>query len=155
MSKEGDIKKLYLKHRLGITTQWDSERVNNKDMPTWFVSAMLEYHTSQSQEESKWISVKDKLPKESQIVDVWQTPGTQSQNNSRGLENTNLYHKSQFTGWRSTNYKYSLIGKGKMSYSSFEKVNEKTFEIIGSRQYKQLIVENGEVTHWKPLPPKP
>lgn len=40
--KTEEIKRIYFKHRLGIKHQWDSEKINNKPMPRWFVDAMEE-----------------------------------------------------------------------------------------------------------------
>jgi len=103
-----------------------------------------------------WISVKDRMPEEGQIVDVWETEDTQTQYNIIGLENT--HHKSQYTGWRSTQYKYSLVteqGDDGQTYHSFEKVSDAYLNVMKYPMNKQLIVENGEVTHWMPIPSTP
>lgn len=106
--------------------------------------------------ETEWISVNDRLPEEGQIVDVWQMVDTQMQNNIRGMENSRLHHKSDFTGWRSTNYRYSSKQeKTGEKYSSFQKVKETTFNPTEYPNYKELIVENGEVTHWREIPESP
>ncbi len=101
--------------------------------------------------DNTWISVKDSLPEENQIVDIWQMINSQQQSNIKGLEGSNLTTKSDYTGWRSVNYRYSLKDKGKNQYSSFIKVNEKSLKDCEYPLYKELIAENGEVTHWRPL----
>ena len=103
----------------------------------------------------EWISIKDRMPTVGQIVDVWQMPSTQSQERRRGLENSGLFAKHEFTGWRSTNYKFEKVKEGDEELHVFRKVKEGYLCVHHYPNYKELCVENGEVTFWMPLPIAP
>jgi hypothetical protein len=106
----------------------------------------------------EWISVKDKMPEEGQIVDIWEMPRTQYLETAlslRGTEYANEYYDdTMYNGWRSTNYKYS-IEDDEGPISIFTECASRYLTIKQGRKYKTLCVENGEVTHWMPLPEPP
>jgi len=103
-----------------------------------------------------WVSIKDKLPDVGQIVDIWEMPMTQHLERALSLKGTvyanEYYDDTYYNGWRSTNYKFSIEDDGEGNINCFTKCNERYFTIPkGGANYKKLCVENGEVTHWKPI----
>ena len=107
-----------------------------------------------------WISVKDRLPDDGEIVDIWEMPRTQLLERALSLKGTPYanenYHDTDYLGWRSCNYKFTIEHDGDAEMNCFTKVNERYFTSrTGGGSYKKLCVENGEVFHWKSLPKKP
>lgn len=110
-------------------------------------------------EQSRWVSVDERLPEIGQIVDIWEMPQTNrlKQNVSlRGSEYAELYlHDTDYNGWRSTNYMFTIEKDDEGEMKCFIQCNERYLTPIKGREYKKLIVENGEVTHWQQLPSPP
>lgn len=108
----------------------------------------------------EWINCSDRLPKNGQIVDIWEMPLPQYLKRALSLKGTDYgnkyYHDTDYYGWRSTNYKFSIENDDIGVINCFTKLNEKYFNTpSGGYQYKKLCVENGEVTYWMPLPIEP
>ena len=110
-------------------------------------------------EQDEWISVEDRLPEDGQIVDIWEMPMTQHLERALSLKGTSYaneyYHDTDYNGWRSTNYKFTIEKDQDGVMNCFTKLEEKYLNPLSSYSYKKLIVENGEVTHWMPLPSSP
>lgn len=98
----------------------------------------------------KWISVKDRLPKHGQIVDIWACY------NKREKEIEEIYirlnkkgwscvigNPEKLNGWRVTNTKCYHCEDEDGKFISFEKGN------------KSWVIDEGNVTHWLPLPDPP
>jgi len=103
-----------------------------------------------------WISVKDKLPDDGQIVDIWEMPRTQLLKRNLSLKGTpygnQYYHDTDYYGWRSTNYQFTIEHDDEGEINCFTKLNERYFTVPqGGAYYKKLCVENGEVTYWMPI----
>ena len=65
------------------------------------------------------------------------------------------YHDTDYNGWRSTNYKFTVEKDEDGIMNCFTKLEEKYLNPLTSYSYKKLCVENGEVKYWMPLPNKP
>ena len=120
--------------------------------------AMQEYANLKLNEQGckgGWVSVKDKLPEEGQIVDIWEMPMTQHLERALSLRGTDYakqyYHDTDYNGWRSTNYKFSIEHEDGEPINCFTKCNTRYLSILTGRAYKKICVENGEVTHWMPI----
>lgn len=107
----------------------------------------------------EWVRVEDRLPEEGQIVDIWEMPLTHNLETNlslRGSDYAKQYlSEPDYVGWRSCNYKHTIEYDDEGKIHCFIKVREKHFDELTSYRYKKLCVENGEVTHWQPIPEPP
>ena len=91
------------------------------------------------------------MPNEGQIVDVWEKKDTQYHKlleSLKGTEYFKQYHsQKEIDGSRRTDMKYYT--------SSDEQGVINLFRELKEEYYKILCVENGEVTHWMPIPTMP
>lgn len=107
----------------------------------------------------EWVSVKDGLPEVGQVVDIWRMVQTQYLERALSLKGTDYankyYHETEYNGWRSCNYKFSIEKDDVGDINCFTALNERFLTDKQSYSYSKLCVENGEVTHWMPLPTPP
>lgn len=110
-------------------------------------------------EASGWISVKDRLPEEGQIVDIWEMPleNRLKQNLSlKGSSYAEKYlHDTDYSGWRDTDYKFSIEKDEEGVINCFIKCQHKYLNTFTGSEYKKICVENKEVLYWMPRPTSP
>lgn len=97
----------------------------------------------------EWISVEDRLPEENQVVDIWARLNHQHQHIAEMLKDTKNHSNSRINGWRECGYTYEAKKDEEGGYGLFSKERDQ----VG--QYDHKVIENGEVTHWMPLPKPP
>jgi len=107
-----------------------------------------------------WIDINIQKPLEGQIVDIWEMPDTETLKRNLSLKGSSYakqYHvEADYSGWRNTNYKFSIEKDDKEAIHCFTKCYPKYFHIPGGGiEYRKLCVENGEVIYWMPIPESP
>jgi len=92
-----------------------------------------------------WISIKNKLPEEGQLVDIVARLDHQHQQIAEFLEDT-TWRNPGVNGWRVVDVKMKTYHDDG-TYHVFEK---------GFGRYTEdYCIENGEVSHWMPIPKLP
>ena len=96
---------------------------------------------------SEWISVKDILPRNGQVVDIWAVYPPHKKCTAELLSDIGHHDPSDLDGWRVTSVTYQIQDLGEGAINVFTKPN--------SSGYMEFCVENEDVTHWMPLPEQP
>ena len=135
-------------------SKWSENSYYHRDD---ILAAMTEWASLQGT--ACWVKASERLPEDGQIVDIWEMPMTQHLERALSLKGTpyanEYYHDTDYYGWRSTNYKFTVEKDEDGIMNCFTKLEEKYLNPLSSYGYKKLIVENGEVTHWMQRPNKP
>lgn len=98
-----------------------------------------------------WISCDDEFPAVGQIVDIWRRHDTNYQKTVDSLKDTDFgkknYYERDLIGWRMCDMEF---------YTEFDDNGIiHCFRNPKSTYRQEYCVENGEISHWMPLPPAP
>ena len=97
---------------------------------------------------SEWISVKDGLPDNGDVVDIWARHNSQTQMNTELLNSIGINDGTTLNGWRVTDVKYYTDDYGEGELHLFSKD-------APLRRPIEFCVEEGTVTHWRRRPKPP
>lgn len=152
------------KQTLELMDEWLSKRIDHRiHLGEYLVAKktlldfLCETAIPSSLKGGEWVSVKDRLPEVDQVVDIWRMVQTHYLKRALLLKGTDYankyYHETEYNGWRSCNYKFSIEKDDVGDINCFTALNERF--LTDKQSYSKLCVENGEVTHWMPLPTPP